>query len=188
LDASAAITVTKQKQNGLCFILEVGFGSAWPWPSAACLVFTQLVVQPPNRKNEIRNAQNTTRRIKLVYGTLLLHKLYGGRKIYKETFNILYLWRILLYTSISSFVSAKMLSFKTMRLYFANVFLGTLFLPTFALTSSSSWVRHVIHEKRDTTQEKYIESSPLDPDDIIPARIGLKQSNLDVGLEYLSQV
>jgi hypothetical protein len=28
----------------------------------------------------------------------------------------------------------------------------------------------------------------LDSDDIIPARIGLKQSNLDVGLEYLSQV
>ena len=80
--------------------------------------------------------------------------IIGGRRIYKETFNILYIWRVLFYTFISSFASAKMLNFETMMLYFVSVFLGTLLLPTLALTSSLSRVKHVIHEKRDTIQRK----------------------------------
>jgi hypothetical protein len=42
-------------ENGLSFILEVGFESEWLRPSAACLAFAQLIVQPPNRKREIIN-------------------------------------------------------------------------------------------------------------------------------------
>jgi tripeptidyl-peptidase I len=75
-----------------------------------------------------------------------------------------------------------------MMFYFVSIFLGTLLLPALALIPSSSWVKHVIHEKRDTIQRKWIESSPLDPDHIIPARIGLKQSNLDLGVEYLYEM
>ena len=47
---------------------------------------------------------------------------------------------------------------------------------------------HVVHEKRDNIQRKWIQSNALDSDYIIPARIGLKQSNLQLGEQYLHEV
>ena len=47
---------------------------------------------------------------------------------------------------------------------------------------------HVVHENRDNIQRKWIQSNALDSDYIIPARIGLKQSNLHLGEQYLNEV
>ena len=76
-----------------------------------------------------------------------------------------------------------------MRFDFVSAVLGTFAVPAFALTlPSSSHVSHVVHEKRDITIQRRWVSSALEPDHILPARIGLKQSNLDLGAEYLSEM
>jgi len=76
-----------------------------------------------------------------------------------------------------------------MRFHVVSAFLGTLAAPALALTLPSSLLgKHGIHEKRDSTiQRKWIPSG-LDPEYIIPARIGLKHSNLDLGAEHLNEM
>ena len=76
-----------------------------------------------------------------------------------------------------------------MRFGFASAVLATLAVPILAFTlPTSSRINHVVHEKRDTVQRKWIQSNTLDPDHVLPARIGLKQSNLDLGAGHLSEM
>lgn len=76
-----------------------------------------------------------------------------------------------------------------MRFCFVSTVLGTLAIPTLAFTLSiPSRVSHVVHEKRDTIQKKWIQSNGLDSDYVLPARIGLKQSNLHMGMDYLMEM
>lgn len=75
-----------------------------------------------------------------------------------------------------------------MRLLLASAILGTFVAPALALPSASSQNRHVIHEKRDVIRSRLVQSSELDPDHIVPARIGLKQSNIDLGAKYLHEM
>jgi tripeptidyl-peptidase-1 len=76
-----------------------------------------------------------------------------------------------------------------MRFCFVSAVLGALAIPALALTlPSTSNINHVVHEKRDTIQKKWIQSNDLDRDHILPARIGLKQSNLHLGMDYLMEM
>ena len=73
-----------------------------------------------------------------------------------------------------------------MRISAIAAVVGTLSLQIYARPTSHN--DHVIHEKRDNLQRKWIQSNALDSDYIIPARIGLKQSNLHLGEQYLHEV
>jgi tripeptidyl-peptidase I len=73
-----------------------------------------------------------------------------------------------------------------MRFSFANAVLGALTVRALALPTSH--IDHVVHEKRDNIQRKWIQSNALDSDYVLPARIGLKQSNLHLGEQYLNDV
>jgi tripeptidyl-peptidase-1 len=64
--------------------------------------------------------------------------------------------------------------------------LGTLAIQIFAHPTGR--IDHIVHEKRDNIQRKWIQSNILDSDYVIPARIGLKQSNLHLGEQYLYEV
>jgi tripeptidyl-peptidase-1 len=76
-----------------------------------------------------------------------------------------------------------------MRFCFVSAVLGSLAIPALSLTlPSSSHVNHVVHEKRDTIQKKWVQGNGLDPDHVLPARIGLKQSNLHLGMDYLMEM
>jgi tripeptidyl-peptidase-1 len=59
----------------------------------------------------------------------------------------------------------------------AVLFAGSLALPT---------VEHVVHEKRDAASTHARQR--LDPDAIVPIRIGLRQNNLDTGYDRLMDV
>jgi len=76
-----------------------------------------------------------------------------------------------------------------MRFHVISAFLSTLTVVALALTLPSSLLsNNVVHEKRDTViQRKWIPSA-LDPKYIVPARIGLKYSNLDLGVEHLDEM
>jgi tripeptidyl-peptidase-1 len=77
----------------------------------------------------------------------------------------------------------------TMRLDVASVILGALAVPAFALTlPSSSSISHIVHEKRDSSIQRKWVPSAVDHSHILPARIGLKQSNLDLGARYLDEM
>lgn len=60
------------------------------------------------------------------------------------------------------------------------------FLGLFAIHSLAS--SHVVHEKRDSRNLEWSALSRLDPDAILPLRIGLKQRNLDQGPLWLHQI
>jgi tripeptidyl-peptidase I len=74
-----------------------------------------------------------------------------------------------------------------MILYFTTLLLGALLIPALALPSSPQ-AKHTIHEKRDDLHRRWIPNNGLSPDHIIPARIGLTQSNLDLGPHYLDKM
>jgi tripeptidyl-peptidase I len=76
----------------------------------------------------------------------------------------------------------------TMRLFFASVCVSSLLIPALGLPSASFQNKHVIHEKRDDIRSRWVQSSGLDQDHIIPARIGLTQKNLELGAEYLYEM
>lgn len=44
---------------------------------------------------------------------------------------------------------------------------------------------HVLHEKRDVGAEKWLKRRRLDADHRLPMRVGLKQSNLEKGHDWL---
>jgi tripeptidyl-peptidase-1 len=73
-----------------------------------------------------------------------------------------------------------------MRFTFVGAVLS--FFAAHALALPTAHVDHVIHEKRDNIQRKWIQSNALDSDYVIPARIGLKQNNLHLGEQYLLEV
>ncbi|KAI9711335.1 MAG: hypothetical protein M1820_002322 [Bogoriella megaspora] len=47
---------------------------------------------------------------------------------------------------------------------------------------------HVLHEKREITHPRWVKRSRIHPEATLPMRIGLSQSNLDRGMEYLMDV
>ena len=73
-----------------------------------------------------------------------------------------------------------------MKFSVVSVVLSTLTVRALALPTSH--IDHVVHEKRDNIQRKWIQSNALDSDYVLPARIGLKQSNLHLGEQYLNEV
>jgi tripeptidyl-peptidase-1 len=76
-----------------------------------------------------------------------------------------------------------------MRFFFVSAVLATLAIPALTITLQSSfYINYVVYEKRDTIQKKWVHSSELDPDHVLLARIGLKQSNLDLGMDYLMEM
>ena len=47
---------------------------------------------------------------------------------------------------------------------------------------------HVVHEKREVTHPTWTKRDRIHPSARLPMRIGLSQSNLDRGMEYLMDV
>lgn len=66
----------------------------------------------------------------------------------------------------------------------AAVILGTVVWSAFALALHD----YVLHESRANTRASWKRGNPLDPNTIIPVRIGLSQSNLDSGHDMLMEV
>ena len=65
------------------------------------------------------------------------------------------------------------------------------FLATAALAVSvvaSPFSTHVVHERRSHAPNGWTKRSQLHRNAILPMRIGLKQSNIDRGYEYLDDV
>lgn len=92
------------------------------------------------------------------------------------------------YADISSPGRRNNTNLRTMKLFLIGAILGALVAPAFALPRASSQNRHIIHEKRDAIGSRLIQSGELDPNHIVPARIGLKQSNIDLGAKYLYEM
>lgn len=65
--------------------------------------------------------------------------------------------------------------------------LTTLFLATAAFCGAIP-VSHVVHEKREVAGSRWVKRDRLDPRTVLPMRIGLKQSNLERGPEFLMDV
>lgn len=66
----------------------------------------------------------------------------------------------------------------------AAIILGTVVWSAFALPSHD----YVLHESRAHTRASWKRGNPLDPNTIIPVRVGLTQSNLDIGHDMLMEV
>lgn len=49
-------------------------------------------------------------------------------------------------------------------------------------------LKHVLHEKRDVPASDWVKSGRVEADAILPMRIGLTQTNLDNGYDYLMDV
>ena len=54
--------------------------------------------------------------------------------------------------------------------------------------TASPFVHHVVHERRSGTPHGWIKRSSLQRNAILPMKVGLKQSNLERGYEYLDDV
>jgi tripeptidyl-peptidase-1 len=74
-----------------------------------------------------------------------------------------------------------------MRYSLIGAVLGAFAVQALALPSTP-YVIHVVHEKRDAVQRRWVRGNPVDPDHILPVRIGLKQTNLEKGMDYLLEV
>ncbi|RDW60726.1 hypothetical protein BP6252_12109 [Coleophoma cylindrospora] len=60
-------------------------------------------------------------------------------------------------------------------------------VATFANAAPSAF-RHVVHEKREVESKDWVKGARIESDAIIPMRIGLTQTNLDKGYDYLMEV
>lgn len=49
-------------------------------------------------------------------------------------------------------------------------------------------IKHVLHEKRETASQDWVKGARIERDAIIPMRIGLTQTNLEKGYDYLMDV
>lgn len=49
-------------------------------------------------------------------------------------------------------------------------------------------VKHVLHEKRDIVPKTWRQHRRMHPDTVIPVRIGMVQSNLDIGHDMLMEI
>jgi hypothetical protein len=65
--------------------------------------------------------------------------------------------------------------------------LGVFAVQALALPSYP-YISHVVHEKRGALQSRWARGNPVDPDHVLPVRIGLKQRNLARGMDYLLEV
>ncbi|KAH8817290.1 peptidase S8/S53 domain-containing protein [Xylogone sp. PMI_703] len=75
-----------------------------------------------------------------------------------------------------------------MRYSLTCALLGIFAVQSLALPTSSL-VSRVTHERRDVSQQRrWTRGSPLEPEHVLPVRIGLKQSNLDKAMDYLLEV
>lgn len=54
--------------------------------------------------------------------------------------------------------------------------------------AAPSSVKHVVHEKRNAPPSDWVKGSRLEGSAIVPMRIGLTQTNLDNGYEYLMEL
>jgi tripeptidyl-peptidase-1 len=73
-----------------------------------------------------------------------------------------------------------------MRLSVISAALSAHAVQSFALPTGH--IDHVVHEKRNDLQRKWIQGDVLELDYVFPARIGLKQNNLELGALYLHEV
>ena len=49
-------------------------------------------------------------------------------------------------------------------------------------------VRHVLHEERKTTSSDWVKGARIEADAVLPMRIGLTQTNLDRGEDFLREM
>jgi tripeptidyl-peptidase-1 len=49
-------------------------------------------------------------------------------------------------------------------------------------------IKHVLHEKRETASLDWVKGARIEKSAIIPMRIGLTQTNLEKGYDYLMEV
>lgn len=56
------------------------------------------------------------------------------------------------------------------------------------VNAAPSSVKHVVHEKRSAPPSDWVKGSRLEGSAIVPMRIGLTQTNLDNGYEYLMEL
>jgi tripeptidyl-peptidase I len=49
-------------------------------------------------------------------------------------------------------------------------------------------VRHVLHEERQTWSSDWVKGARIEADAVLPLRIGLTQTNLDKGQDFLMEV
>jgi tripeptidyl-peptidase-1 len=49
-------------------------------------------------------------------------------------------------------------------------------------------VKHVLHEERSTPSRDWIKGARIEKNAVIPMRIGLTQTNLEKGYEYIMEV
>lgn len=61
-------------------------------------------------------------------------------------------------------------------------------LEVLSLVAAVASAAHVLHEKREVGHAQWTKRSRLEPDRILPMRIGLTQSNLEKGHDYLMDV
>lgn len=54
--------------------------------------------------------------------------------------------------------------------------------------AAPSAIKHVLHEKRAVESRDWIKGQRLENTAIVPMKIGLAQSNLDLGYDYLMDV
>jgi tripeptidyl-peptidase-1 len=64
----------------------------------------------------------------------------------------------------------------------------TLLLAITAVHAVPSSVKHVLHEKRQTPSVDWVQGARVDPNAILPVRIGLNQNNLEKGYDFLMEV
>lgn len=64
------------------------------------------------------------------------------------------------------------------------------FLSALAALSNAapSQTKHVVHEMREKPSADWIKSARIEPSAILPVRIGLSQTNLEKGDEFLSEL
>lgn len=74
-----------------------------------------------------------------------------------------------------------------MKYSFTTALLGVFAIQALALPSYP-YGSHSIHEKRGPLQQRWTRTNPVDPDHILPVRVGLKQKNLEKGMDYLMEV
>jgi tripeptidyl-peptidase I len=66
---------------------------------------------------------------------------------------------------------------------------ASILLPIGALFSSALASHYVVHERRhEHTDQRWSKSAQLDGNQVLPIRIGLKQSNLEHGDRWLMEV
>jgi tripeptidyl-peptidase-1 len=49
-------------------------------------------------------------------------------------------------------------------------------------------LKHAVHEKRDTPAMDWVRGSRIETNAVLPMRIGLTQTNLELGYDYVMEV